>query len=213
MGRLARFSSYASNLASHGKMAFLAPASMAILAIVRRPSTDRAAMASPWYSRAWYRAPSSPIWLMRKSTRSFPETQGFLGTPRKTTSSTMPGFTMATSATRPSPPTASTSWNWRSSAITTRRRLASAATSRGISLDRVAAEHQIARHDIAFVGQQCVLNTPLAGLEVMLDAELVDEFSTGLGHAGGGDVLGRHEVAHHDVQFVSLGQAVDAVIF
>ena len=65
-------------------MEFLAPPSMAMLAMVRRPSTDRCAVPSPWNSCAWYRAPSSPNWLMRKSTTSLPDTHGFFGTPLKT---------------------------------------------------------------------------------------------------------------------------------
>ncbi len=59
-----RPSTYSLVFASAAKMPFLAPASMAMLAMVKRDSIDRASMTGPVNSMASYSTPSTPIWPM-----------------------------------------------------------------------------------------------------------------------------------------------------
>ena len=66
---------YAIQMSSTGKMPFFAPASMAMLAMVKRSSMPSAATPSPVNSSDWYRAPSTPIMPIRRSTTSLPQTQ------------------------------------------------------------------------------------------------------------------------------------------
>ena len=75
----------------------------------------------------------------------------------------------------------------------------------------VGAQHQVAGHDVALVRQQGVLDASLTRLEVVLDIVLAREIPARLGHGGGGDVLGRHEVAHDDEDLVRVGELRDAV--
>ena len=65
-------------------MPFLAPASIAMFATVKRSSIVRWRMPEPVNSRDWYRAPSTPTRPMRCRIRSLPETH-FAGLPVTTT--------------------------------------------------------------------------------------------------------------------------------
>ncbi len=65
---------YSSARLSTGKIPFFPPASMAMLAMVKRSSMDRCAMPSPVNSMDLYRAPSTPIMPMMCRITSLPLT-------------------------------------------------------------------------------------------------------------------------------------------
>ena len=65
---------YSSAKASTGKIPFLAPASIAIFAMVKRSSIERFAIPSPVNSKDLYNAPSTPICPIRCRITSLPLT-------------------------------------------------------------------------------------------------------------------------------------------
>ena len=67
---------YAIVLSSTGKMPFFAPASIAMLQIVKRSSIDREETPSPTNSIDLYSAPSTPILPMMCRITSLPDTHG-----------------------------------------------------------------------------------------------------------------------------------------
>ena len=73
-GRVTRPLRYSFVMSSTGKMPFLPPASIAMLAMVSRSAIVSSFSPSPENSRDWYSAPSTPILPMSVKITSLPET-------------------------------------------------------------------------------------------------------------------------------------------